>query len=225
MKKMVLANWKANLSPERMKQWCDAFAAVYQPHIDCEVILAVPFLGLECIAERTQHLAGVTLAAQGVSAYPQGRYTGAIPAAWLRGLVRYTLLGHRERRRYFHETAQDVARQVYESLAEDLQPIVCIDRDLLTAQTAAVAAEELGRLIWAYTPDTPATLEMSRNTADILAMLPQIARKTDNRPVLYGGGVTVDNASDLWRLPGLSGIMLGQGCLDAVAFASLVNRL
>ena len=56
-------------------------------------------------------------------------------------------------------------------------------------------------------------------------MLPQIARKTDNRPVLYGGGVTVDNAENLWRLPGLSGIMLGQGCLDAVAFAAMVNRL
>jgi len=225
MKKMVLANWKANLSPEKMRQWCDVFVEVYQPQPDCEVIVAVPFLGLERIAERTHHLAGVSLAAQGVSAYPQGRYTGAIPAAWLRGLVRYTLLGHRERRRYFHETVQDVARQVYESLAEDLQPIVCFDRDLLTAQTAAVAAEELGRLIWAYTPDTPATLEMSRNSTDILALLPQIARKTDNRPVLYGGGVTVDNASDLWRLPGLSGVMLGQGCLDAAAFASLLNRL
>jgi triosephosphate isomerase len=56
-------------------------------------------------------------------------------------------------------------------------------------------------------------------------MLPQIARKTDNRPVLYGGGVTADNAESLWRLPGLSGIMLGQGCLDAVAFAAMVNRL
>ncbi len=225
MKKMVLANWKANLSPEKMRQWCDAFADVYQPRLDCEVILAVPFLGLERIVERTQPLAGVSLAAQGVSAYPQGRYTGAIPAAWLRGLVRYTLLGHRERRRYFHETVQDVARQVSESLAEDLQPIVCFDRALLTAQTAALASEELGRLIWAYTPDTPATLEMSRNTADILALLPQIARQTDNRPVLYGGGVTVDNAGNLWRLPGLGGIMLGQGCLDAAAFASLINRL
>ncbi len=225
MKKMVLANWKANLSPEKAMQWCDAFAGVYQPRIDVEVILAVPSLCLERVSERTRNLAGVCLAAQGVSAYPQGSYTGSTPAAWLRGLVRYTLIGHRERRRYFHETVQDVARQAYESLAEDLHPIVCFDRDLLTAQTAAMAAEELRRLIWAYTPDTPATFEMARGAAEILTMLPHIARKTDSRPVLYGGGVTVDNAEGLWRLPGLSGIMLGQACLDAVAFAAMVNRL
>jgi len=225
MKKIVLANWKANLSPERAMQWCDAFAGVYRPRLDLEVVLAVPYLSLERVAERTHPLAGVCLASQGVSSYPQGSYTGAIPAAWLRGLARYTLIGHRERRRYFHETVQDVARQAYESLAEDLLPIVCIDRDLLMSQTAAMAAEELGRLIWAYTPDTPATLEMSRAEPEILALLPQIARKTDNRPVLYGGGVTADNGAGLWRLPGLSGLMLGQGCLDGAAFAALVNRL
>lgn len=225
MKKMVLANWKAQLSPERAMQWCDAFAGAYQPRNDLEVIVAVPFLCLERVAERMKQLAGVSLAAQGVSSYPQGSYTGSIPAAWLRGLARYTLIGHRERRRYFHETVQDVARQVYESLAEDLQPIVCFDRDLLTPQAAAMAAEELGRLIWAYTPDTPATLEMARSEAEILALLPQIARRTDSRPVLYGGGVTVANGAGVWRLPGLSGMMLGQGCLDATAFATMVNRL
>lgn len=225
MKKRVLANWKANLAPAKALQWCDAFAAAYRPRTDLEVILAVPFLIMERVAERTKKLAGVALAAQGVSAYPQGGYTGSTPAAWLRGLAEYTLLGHRERRRYCHETVQDVARQAYESLAEDLQPIVCIDRELLTPQTAAMAVEELGRLIWAYTPETPASLEMVRGEAEIVAALPQIARKTDNRPVLYGGGVTADNAADLLRIPGINGIMLGQGCLDAAAFAGMVNRL
>ena len=224
-KKIVLANWKANLSPDRANQWCDAFAAVYQPRIDLEVVLAVPFLLLERIAGRVQTLAGVSLASQSVSSYPQGNYTGSIPAAWLRGLAQYTLLGHLERRRWFHETVQDVARQAYESLVEELLPIVCIDRAVLISQTAAIAAEELDRLIWAYTPETPATFEMARTETDITAILPQIAQKTGNRPVLYGGGVTAGNAAGLWRLPGLSGIMLGHGCLDGAAFAGLVNRL
>jgi triosephosphate isomerase len=190
-----------------------------------EVILAVPVLYLERVAQRTEQLPGLALAAQNVSAYPQGSYTGTTPAAWLRGLVSYTLIGHRERRRYFHETVQDVARQAYESLAEDLQPIVCFDHDLLVPQTAAMAVEELGRLLWAYTPDTPATLEMARSSADIAAFLPKIAQKTDNRPVLYGGGVTIDNAGSLLQVPGLHGLMLGKGCLDGAAFAAMVNGL
>ena len=53
----------------------------------------------------------------------------------------------------------------------------------------------------------------------------EVDRKTDNRPVLYGGGVTPVNAQDIWSLSGIAGIMLGQGCLDATAFAELVNRL
>lgn len=225
MKKMIVANWKANLSPERAMQWLDAFAAVYRPRLDIEVILAVPVLALPTLAVKVHALPGVALAAQNVSAYPQGSYTGSTPAAWLRGLATYTLIGHRERRRYFHETVQDVARQAYESLAEDLQPIICIDAEILIAQTAAMAVEELGHLLWAFTPDTPATLEMARNTTDIAAMLPKIAQKTDNRPLLYGGGVTVDNGGSLWRVAGLHGLMLGKGCLDATAFASLINQL
>lgn len=225
MKKMVLANWKANLSPELAMRWCELFTATYRPRLDLEVIVAVPTLMLERVATKMHGVTGVVLAAQGISAYPQGSYTGATPAAWLRGLVQYTLLGHRERRRYFHETVQDVARQASESLAEDLLPIVCFDREMLVAQTAAMAAEELNRLLWAYTPETPRSLEMSRSEEDIITLLPQIAKKTDNRPMLYGGGVSCENGARLWQIPGLHGIMLGKGCLDAPAFATMINRL
>ncbi len=225
MEKMILANWKANLSLERSEQWLDIFAAAYQPRPGLEVILAVPVLFLERVARRIDRLAGVSLAVQNVSSYPQGSYTGATPAAWLRGMATHTLIGHLERRRYFHETVQDVARQAYESLAEDLQPIICCDRELLIAQTAAMAAEELGRLIWAYTPETPGTLEMARSLKDIEEFLPKIAHRTDNSPVLYGGGVSIDNARSVWRLAGLHGIMLGKGCLDAAALTAMINQL
>lgn len=225
MKKILLANWKANLGREAVGQWCEHFSRAYRPRNEVEVVLAVPTLFLETVGKQTGHLPGVSLAAQGVSGYPQGSYTGATPAAWLRGLARYALIGHRERRRYFHETVQDVARQAYESLAEDLVPIICFDQELLVPQTAAMAAEELASLIWAYTPETPASLEMARSTADIAALLPQIARRTEGRPVLYGGGVTADNASELWRISGISGLLLGQASLDARSFAELASRL
>ena len=225
MKKIVLANWKANLSPERAMQWLDRFEEVYRPQLGMEIVLAVPVFMLEQVARKTTSLSGVSLAAQGISSYPQGSYTGSTPAAWVRGLATYTLIGHRERRRYFHETVQDVARQAYESLSEELQPIICVDQELLIKQTAAMAGEELAHLVWAYTPDTPATFEMARTLTDLTAVLPKIAQKTDNRPVLYGGGVTAENAPSLCKLAGLSGIMLGKGCLDGAAFAEMINRL
>jgi triosephosphate isomerase len=225
MKKVILANWKANLSLPRAESWSETFAQFYRPQERIEIIIAVSPFMLDRIAQKIGSLQGISLAVQGISSYPQGSYTGSTPAAWVRGLAQYTLLGHSERRRYFHETVQDVARQVAESLSEELQPIICVDQKILTQQTAALAAEELEHALWAYTPDTPATFEMARSVSDIAAILPQFRQKTDNRPVLYGGGVTAENSAALWRVEGLGGVMLGKACLDAKNFASLVNSL
>ena len=115
--------------------------------------------------------------------------------------------------------------QGYEALADGLQPIVCVDSDLLTRQAAAFAREELEQLLWAWTPDTPVSLEMARTLDDIAAQVAQVARKTEGKGVLYGGGVTPDNGGAIWTLKGVSGILLGQGSLDAEKFAALVNRL
>ncbi len=223
--KIVLANWKANLAPGPARQWCETFAAAYRPREDVEVVLAVPALYLEGVAAKIQKLAGISLAAQGVSSFPQGNYTGSLPAAWLRGLARYALLGHGERRRYFHESVQDVARQACECLAEDVRPILCVDEELLVPQAAALAVEELDRLIWAYTPATPKSLELSRDSKDISAMLTKMAPRINRRPVLYGGGIRKDNSRLIWEIPGLSGLLVGAASLDAATFAALVAGL
>lgn len=225
MKKIVVANWKANFAPEKALEWCDVFLATLQPLRNMDLVLAVPALYIENIARRVKNVAGLSLAAQGVSSFPQGSYTGSLPAAWFRGLARYALLGHRERRQYFHETIQDVARQGFEALAENLQPIVCIDTDQVQAQAAAFAREDLEKLMWAYTPLTPASLEMARNGQDISAKALEMVKRLESRTVLYGGGVTPENAPQIIHLSGISGVMLGQGCLDATAFANMVNQL
>ena len=67
--------------------------------------------------------------------------------------------------------------------------------------------------------------EMARSLEDIAAQVAQVARKTEGKGVLYGGGVTPDNGGAIWTLKGVSGILLGQGSLDAEKFAALVNRL
>ena len=225
MKKIVLANWKANFSPERALQWCDTLLVTLQPLRNVELVLAVPALCMERVAEKVQHIAGMSLAAQGVSPFPQGSYTGSLPAAWFRELARYALIGHRERRQYFHETNQDVARQGFEALAEDLQPIVCIDAEQMQAQAAAFAQEDLEKIMWAYTPVTPASLEMARSGQEISTKALEMAKRLESRAVLYGGGVSPENALQIIQLSGISGVMLGQGCLDATAFAKMVNQL
>ena len=82
MSRIVLANWKASLAPERALAWCDTFSAAYKPRTGLEVVLAVPALVMDRVHQRLGALTGVSLAAQGISPYPQGSYTGSLPAAW-----------------------------------------------------------------------------------------------------------------------------------------------
>jgi triosephosphate isomerase len=223
--KIILANWKANFSPSRAAQWCEAFSAAYQPVTGMEVVIAVPFLCMQEVGRRLNELEGVSLAAQTVSPYPQGSYSGSTPAAWLRGLAKYALLGHRERRDYFHETAQDVAKQVYESLAEELVPIVCVDQDNINAQTAIFDTEDLLKIRWAYTPKDAEQLERAHGNQSIETAVSSISKKVGHQPVLYGGGVNNSNGGQILELPGVQGIMLGRGCLDASNFARLITSL
>ncbi len=225
MNKIVLANWKANLSPDMALKWCDQFVTAYSPIKGLDIVLAVPYLYLERVHRKIDGVKGVSLAAQCLSPFPPGGYTGAIPAVWLKGLVRYALAGHQERRRYFRETVQDVANQAAECLAVGIQPIICLDRSDFGAQIAACPTEDLEQIIWAYTPSDAVQLERSHATDDISTSISQLRIKTGSRQVLYGGGVGLENSKEILALPGISGIMLGRECLDAGAFVRLVQQL
>ena len=58
MSRIVLANWKASLAPERALAWCDSFSAAYTPRTGLEVVLAVPALVMDRVHQRLGALAG-----------------------------------------------------------------------------------------------------------------------------------------------------------------------
>ncbi len=223
--KLVVANWKAYFAPERALKWCDEFAAHYQSVEGLEVVVAVPFLCMREVGEKLASLQGVSLAAQSVSMYPQGSYTGSTPVSWLEGIAKYALVGHRERRQYFRETTQDVAKQVYELLTEGLIPIVCVDKDTLISQTSIFDTNELLKIKWAYTPQDADKLEKAHGTSSIEEAVARIAQKVSHQSVLYGGGVNEKNARQIMELSGVQGIMLGRGCLDGATFAQMLQSL
>ncbi len=218
MKKLIVANWKANISVDQAEEWVHTLREHCHFRETRETILAVPFLYMERICSRVNSLPGIALAAQGVSPYPPGSYTGATPASWLRSMVSYALVGHRERRKYFHETVQDVAAQVRECVAAGIQPILCLDDDTLVGMRAALDSEELEEVICAYTPESAMALETAHDIESIKAGIARVRGHFPNRPVLYGGGVNDENAEEILALPEVSGVMVGRVCLDAEKF-------
>ena len=222
--KIVLANWKASLSPAAAAKWLDVFANQYRPSPLLRVVLAVPFLVLADLQGRCRALPGVALAAQDVSPFPQGGYTGATPADWLIGLVDYVLVGHRERRRYFHETNQDAANKVSEALAAELQPILCVSRAGLASQLAALEGADLDKIILGCTADEAEELEVTRSAAGVADDARHFVRLSGGRPVLFGGGVNSGNVPGLIALPEIAGVMVAGGCLDPGAFVRLLQN-
>lgn len=225
MKKIVLANLKAYRSPKLVGEWCDALlSALGKTPDSLEVVLALPDMALGDAADKIGGRAGFSLAAQALSPFPQGSYTGATPAAWLKGLVRYALAGHRERRCYFHESVQDVAREVAEALDEAIRPIVCVENGTFAPQLAALRREEQEQVFWAFTPRV--TMPLQKEDLETIAKsVAHIRRQSDDRPVLYGGGVHAGNARSIWAIEGLGGLMLGEACHNASAFARIVESL
>jgi triosephosphate isomerase len=224
MKQLIVANWKANVSADQAEEWVRTLRSYCHFRENRETVLAVPSLYLERIFSRVSTLPGITLAAQGISPYPPGNYTGATPASWLRDMVDYALVGHRERRKYFHETAQDAAARIRECVAVGIRPILCLDDDSLSDMRAALDSEELAEVICAYTPDSAVAHETALDIKDIQAGIARVSGYFPHRPVLYGGGVNDENAEEILALPEVSGIMLGQGCLDAEKFARFCSK-
>ncbi len=223
MQRIVMANWKAHLTPDQSVAWLTRFMAVYDPKPGVEVVLAVSDLCMCRIHPEIRDVDGIFLAAQGVSPYPPGSYTGATPAAWLKEMAKYVLVGHQERRRYFHENIQDIAAQVRECVAVGLCPVICVDHAVAVAQVAALDSSVLEQSLFAYTPKEAVSPEVAAGLAEIEKQVRFVASLTGNRPVLYGGGVKADNAAAILGLAGVGGILVGSGCLDPVEFDAIVR--
>jgi len=225
MEKLILANWKSHLSGQQVDEWLTTFLDGFQKKEDLEVVLAPPFLYMERVFSRLENAKGISLAAQSVSPYPPGNYTGATPARWLTGIARYALAGHRERRKYFHETISDIAAQIRECVSAGIRPILCLDGRELAEMKAALDMDELQALYVAYTPDASVALESAPDPASIGEEIARVREYFPGCPVLYGGGVGPDNGAEIMSLDEVNGLLVGRNCIDAARFGHLVRSL
>lgn len=222
MQKIVLANWKAHLSPAKAVQWLVAFKRRYQADSSLQVVLAPSFLHLPLLADEFDAADSIFWAAQDVSPYPPGGYTGTVPAAWLKELADYVLIGHRERRRYFHENVQDVANKAREAVSAGLKPILCMDRDMAGEQIAALDSTDMEQMLLAYTPDDAEAREQAASIAAVADTASYFAELSGGCPVLYGGGIHAGNVAGFIACPDLAGVMTATGSLNADNFIELL---
>ncbi len=153
MKRYIVANWKCHKTGDEGRRWFDRFAVLYKPHPEVQIVVAPSMLSLENLAAHVHCLGleNVALAVQDVSPFPRGAYTGSMAADMVAGIAGYALVGHSERRRYFHETNMDVANKVSEAVDARLIPVVCVDGSNALAQLGALEDSLSEPLLVAYT--------------------------------------------------------------------------
>lgn len=213
----------------------------------CDVAVCVPFPYLpQCQA--LLEGSAVALGAQDVSMHVSGAYTGEVSAAMLLEFgCRYVIVGHSERRNYFGETDELVARKSKHAVSAGLIPIVCVGETLAqreAGQTDAVVgaqidavlarlnADEASRIVVAYEPvwaigtGKTATPEVAQQVHAMLRSRLQAmhADAASRVRILYGGSMKPDNAAELMAMPDIDGGLVGGAALKAEDFLSIVCK-
>ena len=240
----IAANWKMNKTVAEAAEFVDALL----PRIAAtqhDVVVCPPFTALTAVVERRYGTA-VKVAAQNMHEEDSGAFTGEVSAPMLVELdVEAVVLGHSERRQYFGETDEALARKVPAALAHDLEPILCVGeseaaRDggeteevlerQLQADLAGVESADLARVVIAYEPiwaigtGKVATPEQAQEACAYIRDVVRLrGGSADDLRVLYGGSVKPANAAELLALPDVDGALVGGAALDAEDFAAIVE--
>ncbi|MFW2368846.1 MAG: triose-phosphate isomerase [Desulforhopalus sp.] len=226
MQRYVIGNWKSHKSTTDGQSWLDTFSRLYRSHPDIEVILAPSIICLENIAKYLEELqlVGVRLAAQDVSPFPKGSYTGAVAADMIRPSAGYVIVGHSERDRYFHETGQDVANKISEAVDSGLIPIVCVEEHTFVSRLSTLVDIECEQALVAYTPVDALNFNIAESPGKVAETVAKIRTKFPLWPVVYGGALGEKNVENYLELKELAGVFVGSASLDVEIFTSICNR-
>ncbi len=127
-KNFIAANWKMHKTNGQAAEFFREFLTLIEPGdlFNTDIAVFAPFTALETAATWLEG-SGIFPGAQNMHFENSGAYTGEISAEMLREIgVKYALIGHSERRRYFAETDATVNKKVLKALAEGILPMVCI---------------------------------------------------------------------------------------------------
>lgn len=240
---LLVGNWKMHKDREEAVALASALRESLHD-APAEVVLCPPFTVLYPVAGIVKD-SSLYLGAQNVHWQRAGAYTGEIAPGMLVDLgCRYVIVGHSERRQWFGETDEHVARKVKAALEAGLTPIVCVGENWeerqrgeteakvtlqVRAATAWLAPEEMPRVVFAYEPLWAIGTGRNAEGADAAAVAARIREEIGKLTsagtvrVLYGGSVKADNVAEFAAQPHLNGALVGGASLDAQQFTAIVQ--
>lgn len=254
MRRPILAgNWKMHMTIAEATDFVRSIRRGLNEVKDVDRVLCPPFTVLAAVRDLLS-ATEIGLGAQNMHWEEKGAYTGEVSPGMVRELAKYVILGHSERRAYFHETDEMVNRKIHAALAHGLLPIVCVGEteaqhdagqteevvgSQVRACLAGLTAEQAGGLVIAYEPVWAIGTGKAATVAGAGAVIGLTIRGTvaelyDQATaqavrVQYGGSVNPGNIAEFMAHPDVDGALVGGASLkpdfvDLVRVAAETKR-
>lgn len=247
-KKIVAGNWKMNKNlQEGLALATELDSALKGKTLNCDVIIGTPFIHLASIVEAID-TNKVGVAAENCADKESGAYTGEVSAEMVASTgAKYVILGHSERRAYYHETPEMLKEKVLLALKNKLTPIFCIGEVLQERESNNhfevvksqiekslfdLAQGDFAHIVLAYEP-VWAIGTGKTATADQAQEMHAFIRETiaakygletaENTSILYGGSCNASNAKELFSNPDVDGGLIGGASLSVDKFLPIIE--
>ena len=217
MRKPIIAgNWKMNKNPKETQAFVEAVVGKLPSGERVESAIAAPAVDLVTLLEYAKG-SELKVAAENCYFEDAGAFTGETSPKVLAEMgVHYVVIGHSERREYFHETDEDINKKAHAIFRNGLTPIICCGETLETYE-AGKASEFVG----ASQDDAQ---KMCKVVRDVVAadFGQEVADKVR---VQYGGSVKPENIAEYMACPDVDGALVGGASLQPDSFLALLEAV
>jgi triosephosphate isomerase len=239
----IAANWKMNKTISETQEFIIKFIPEIKDSADVTIAIAPPFTSLPAAATMIKDTS-IILAAQDLFYEEKGAYTGEIsPLMLVDTGCTYVIIGHSERRQYFHETDDTVNKKIKAAKKSGLGVIMCMGESLeereagktfeilqretekgldgVDPESIVIAYEP----IWAIGTGKTATAEQAQEAHAYIREKLRVSygNKADELCIIYGGSVTPDNVDSLMACRDVDGALVGGASLKVDSFTRIVN--
>lgn len=244
---IIAGNWKLHMNPEQTTEFVDAVKDKLPDPSKVESLICAPAVDLDALRKAAKG-SNLHIGAENCYFEDEGAYTGETSPKVLKEMgMDYVIIGHSERRGYFHETDEDINKKAKAIFANGLKPIICCGESLETreankqedwvvAQIKAaldgLTAEQVSSLVIAYEPiwaigtGKSADVETAEKCCKLVretvkSLYDEVTAEAVR--IQYGGSVKPNNIKEYMACEDIDGALIGGASLKVDSFKELVD--
>jgi triosephosphate isomerase len=248
-KKIIAGNWKMNLSLQEAQSLIAELIGMVQDEKqnDSHVYIFPPFVYINTINKQIQDNP-IYVGAQNCADQMSGAYTGEVSVSMLNSIgAKAVLIGHSERRTYYHESNESCANKINLAIQHGLTPFYCIGEtiternsnqqyDIIEKQLNEgifhLNETDFSKCVIAYEPVWAIGTGLTASPEQAQEMHAFIRSKisdkysmniAQNISILYGGSCNDQNAKELFVLPDVDGGLIGGASLKSRTFMNIIK--